>query len=290
MRTSRKLVFFPVLLAALIILAVIGCNDGNEKSSGLLKLSAEQASLQIGDKLSVDIALAQTDKLRTIVVKKTIDGKEVSSYKRELNVGELSFPYKFTEEVVGGDEKGILVYSFYGIDGSGEVVDASDVVVTVALAELPLLLKYDWSLLSQTIQGDDYAEPYMKDDIYRFNPDLSWELDWGDVKSAGALETLDSYCAWKAICTGAVVDSLYMIKYNVFAPGTPVITKYKVLKLENRELILESRQDLSFLPGFAADEKVTEKFQPVSKSDDFTPYRGANPDNYIVGSCNPGSY
>ena len=290
MKTSRNLLIFPALLAVFTVLVAIACNDGNEKPSGLLKLSAEQASLQIGDILSVDLSLAQADKLQTITVKKTIDGKEVSSYKRELNVKELSFPYKFTEEVIGGDEKGILVYSFYGMDGSGAVVDASDIVVTVALAELPLLLKYDWSLLSQTIQGADFAEPYMKDDVYRFNPDLSWELDWGDIKSAGALETLDSYCAWKAICTGAVVDSLYMIKYNVFAPKTPKITKYKVLKLENRELILESRQDLSFLPGYAADEKVTEKFQPVSKSDDFTPYRGANPDNYIVGSCNPGSY
>lgn len=290
MKTIRRLFILPALLGVIMSLAVFACNDENEKPSGLLNLSSLKSSVQIGDFLSVDLSLSQIERFQKIIVKKTIDGKEISSYQKELSVKDIVFPYQFKEEIVSGDETGVLVYSFYGMDENGQQVDASDVVITVALAELPLLLKYDWSLASQTIQGNEYAEAYMKDDIYRFNPDLTWELDWGDIKSAGALETLDSYCSWKAISTGATVDSLYMIKYNVFAPASPVITKYKVLRLENRELILESRQDLSFLPGFAKDEKVTDKYQPVSKSDDFTPYRGANPDNYVVASCNPGSY
>jgi len=33
-----------------------------------------------------------------------------------------------------------------------------------------------------------------------------------------------------------------------------------------------------------------ETYEPVSKTDDFTPYRGENPDNYIIDTCNPGSY
>ena len=35
---------------------------------------------------------------------------------------------------------------------------------------------------------------------------------------------------------------------------------------------------------------LSEDDAPVSKTEDFTPYRGQNPDNYIVASCNPGSY
>lgn len=290
MKISRRLLILPILLGLIGSFVTTACNDDVEKPTGQLILSSIEASVKIGDYLSVNISLGQADKFQKIVVKKAIDGKAVDSYQKELNVSDLTFPYTFREEIVGGDETGVLVYSFYGLDGNGQSVDASDIVVTVDLAQLPLFLKYDWGLISQTIQGSDFAEAYMKDDIYRFNPDMGWELDWGDVKSAGALETLDSYCAWKVITTGATVDSLYMIKYNVFTPSTPVISKYKVLKLENREMILESRQDLSFLPGFVKDEKVTDKYQPISKSDDFTPYRGANPDNYYVESCNPGSY
>ena len=42
--------------------------------------------------------------------------------------------------------------------------------------------------------------------------------------------------------------------------------------------------------GFSTDEVVMETYEPVSKTDDFTPYRGENPDNYIIDTCNPGSY
>lgn len=290
MKTIRKLFLLPLLLGVVMSSIAIACDDDNEKPAELVRLSALNASVKIGDYLAVDVSLGQPELLRKIVVKKTIDGKEVTSYQKELDVKSLTFPYTFTEEIVAGDEEGTLVYSFYGLDGDGRQLDASDVVVAVELAQLPLFLKYDWSLTSQKIQGGEYAEDYMKDDIYRFNPDLTWELDWGDVKSAGALETLDSYCAWKAITTGARVDSLYLVKYNIFSPQTPVVTKYKVLKLENREMILESRQDLSFLPGYTVDEKVTETFHPVSKTDDFIPYRGADADSYFIESCRPGSY
>lgn len=290
MEIIKKLLILPLLLGLIISFAIIACSDDSENPLECLNLSSLSSSVKIGDYLSVNLSLNQEDRVQKIVIKKTIDGKAVASYQRELNAKDLTFPYTFKEEIIAGDEAGVLVYSFYGLDASGQQVDASDIVVSVELAQLPLFLKYDWGLLSQQIQGSDFAEAYMKDDVYRFNPDMSWELDWGDIKSAGALETLDSYCAWKAITTGATVDSLYMIKYNIFSPKSPVVTKYKVLKLENREMILESRQDLSFLPGFAKDEKVTDKFQPISKSDDFTPYRGANPDSYFVESCNPGSY
>ena len=69
------------------------------------------------------------------------------------------------------------------------------------------------------------------------------------------------------------------------------ITKYKVVQLADRKMILESHQNLAGLgPDFSTDEVVMETYEPVSKTDDFTPYRGENPDNYIIDTCNPGSY
>lgn len=69
------------------------------------------------------------------------------------------------------------------------------------------------------------------------------------------------------------------------------VTKYKVVQLADRKMILESHQNLAGLgPDFSTDEVVMETYEPVSKTDDFTPYRGENPDNYIIDTCNPGSY
>ena len=34
-------------------------------------------------------------------------------YKKELNVKDIEFTYTFREEVVAGDETGVVVYSFY---------------------------------------------------------------------------------------------------------------------------------------------------------------------------------
>ena len=177
------------------------------------------------------------------------------------------------------------------MDENNKVVDAGDLVLTVELAQIPLLLKYDWVLASQTIKGEDTATPDLKDDIHRFNSDLTWQVDWGYIFSSAALETLNSYCAWQVTMDGATVKTLSTIHYNVFSPAEALITHYNVLQLSDRKMILESYQDLSGLgDGYSSNERVLEVYTPVSKTEDFTPYRGQNPDNYIVASCNPGSY
>ena len=164
-------------------------------------------------------------------------------------------------------------------------------VACCPLAQIPLLLKYDWVLASQTIKGEDTATPDLKDDIHRFNSDLTWQVDWGFIFSSAALETLNSYCAWKVTMDGATVKTLSTIHYNVFSPSQALMTHYNVLQLSDRKMILESYQDLSGLGGdYSSNERVLEVYTPVSKTEDFTPYRGQNPDNYIVASCNPGSY
>ena len=290
MKTLKKSVYFLFILG-FVLSAFMACDDDENQRSVLLSLSSYEEKVKIGDSVSIQVSLSDPSRFSKILIKKTISGKEISDYTKELNVANLSFPYTFNAQVVSGDENGVVVYSFYGLDVNGAVVDASDLVLTVDLAELPLLLKYDWQLVQQMIQGEDFATPDLKDDIYRFNADLTLELDWGTIFSAAQLETLNSCCSWDVERTGEKIDSLYLVKYNIFQPNTPMITRYKVVKLADREMILESHQDLSSLgPDFSTDEIVTETYSPVSKSDDFTPYRGKNPDDYYVEACNPGPY
>lgn len=282
----------PIFVAVLVTaFSVASCHSDESISiPSLLSLSKYTETVTIGDTVSVDINLSNVSNVSTIKAIKSIDGKDSSPLCTDINVTETIFPYTFRHEVETGDEKGILVYSFIANDATQKQVDASDLVMTVNIAQIPLLLKYDWKLVSQIIQGEDYAEADMKDDVYRFNSDLTWQLDWGTIFSSSALETLYSTCSWQTVMNGSKVDSLYLIKYNVFSPTVPIVTKYKVLQLENRKMILESHQDLSFLPDYAEDEKVWETYEPVPKTDDFTPYRGSNPDNYYIELCNPGGY
>ena len=172
MKTLKKIIFISIVLGMISSL-IISCKNDDKGQTGLLTLSTLEGKIKIGDYVSVELSLPHPDLISKIVVKKSIEGKEVSSYLKELNVRELSFPYTFTEEIIAGDENGILVYSFYGMDENNSVVDAADLVLTVELAQIPLLLKYDWVLASQTIKGEDTATPDLKDDIHRFNSDLA---------------------------------------------------------------------------------------------------------------------
>ena len=171
MKTLKKNLFIPFVLG-IMLSVIIACND--ESGSGTaLTLSSYEGKVKIGDMASVQISLSDPESFSKIVVKKSISRKEVVDYKKELNVKDIEFPYTFQEEVVAGDETGVVVYSFYGMNANNLLVDASDLVLTVDLAEVPLLLKYDWKLVQQIIQGEDWATPDLKDDVYRFNPDLT---------------------------------------------------------------------------------------------------------------------
>lgn len=214
MKTLKKSVYFLFILG-FVLSAFMACDDDENQRSVLLSLSSYEEKVKIGDSVSIQVSLSDPSRFSKILIKKTISGKEISDYTKELNVANLSFPYTFNAQVVSGDENGVVVYSFYGLDVNGAVVDASDLVLTVDLAELPLLLKYDWQLVQQMIQGEDFATPDLKDDIYRFNADLTLELDWGTIFSAAQLETLNSCCSWDVERTGEKIDSLYLVKYNI---------------------------------------------------------------------------
>lgn len=275
------------LFVFLLLMLIASCSDDEKTNTNLLNLSKTQASVQIGDVFDVDLSFENKDNFKTVKVIKAINGKVVADYNRVIDVATISNPYKFEENVVNGDEVATVTYSFIGLDASGKQLDAMDCLLNVELAYEPLLVKYDWSLISQLIAGYEFAEEPQKDDVYRFNADKSWELDWGTKYSSGGLEVLNSYCAWKPIMNGAKMDSIYMIKYNIFG-GPADITKYKVLKMEKKEIILETRQDWSWL-GLAADEKVTEKYETKSKLSSFNPYGDADA-SYVIPACNPGSY
>lgn len=115
MKTLKKNCLFLFVLGILLS-GIIACNDEDNKDGTSLTLSLYESKVKIGDMISVQISLSNPESVAKLVVKKSISGKEVEGYKKELNVKDVSFPYTFQEEVIAGDETGVVVYSFYGMN------------------------------------------------------------------------------------------------------------------------------------------------------------------------------
>lgn len=289
---NSKLKLAAVLIGLALMSTISSCSsDNGEDNPNILLLSSISEKVDIGDSVNVDVSLLKPEGVEKILVEKSNNGVIDSTKSQEIDVQKNSFPYTFKQQVENGDENGMVVYSFYAKNLAGKTVDAADLVLTVNLAQLPLLLKYDWKLVSQTVHGEQTATEDLTDDVQRFNSDMTWQADWGTVFSSMALETLNSYCSWQITTEGSVIKTLSTIHYNIFSPTVPIITTYNVKQLSDKKMILESYMDLSgFGDEYTDHESVVSVYEAVSKSDDFTPYRGQNADNYVISSCDPGTY
>jgi hypothetical protein len=227
--------------------------------------------------------------IKKIVITKWVNGEQISDYRIEVSVNNISEVYEFQQEIAVGDEEGTLIYTFSGYDEDNKLIDASDLAVSVTLTDFGRLCKFDWKLTEQTTNGENTTSSEMLDNVYRLNNDFSWEYDWGDPAGAG-WDVLNQYCAWKYIGTELKADSIYLIKFG-FLSTTPTIDKYKVLKLDDTSLWIQTFMDLSWLGDpYTAETPVVEKYVAIPKSPDFTPYRGENPANYSWAPCTPGNY
>lgn len=289
---NSKLKLAAVLIGLALMSTISSCSsDNGGDNPNILLLSSISEKVDIGDSVNVDVSLLKPEGVEKILVEKSNNGVIDSTKSQEIDVQKNSFPYTFKQQVENGDENGMVVYSFYAKNLAGKTVDAADLVLTVNLAQLPLLLKYDWKLVSQTVHGEQTATEDLTDDVQRFNSDMTWQVDWGTVFSSMALETLNSYCSWQITTEGSVIKTLSTIHYNIFSPTVPIITTYNVKQLSDKKMILESYMDLSgFGDEYTDHESVVSVYEAVSKSDDFTPYRGQNADNYVISSCDPGTY
>lgn len=287
---KRILMLFSCIMV--ISAMIISCDDNNSyQKMDIVQLSAKKLTVKVDEELSVAITLSDQNQIKTILIEKTRDGKKAEDFiPVKLDVATIKFPYTFTDIATMEDEEGIPVYSFYGLDANGNVVDVTDLIVNIEVTQLKRLQKFDWEITAQVIAGKnifiDDPNHEASDNTFRYNADWSWEYDWG---TKVGLEVLNATCAYKIIGTENKIDSIYTISYSIFDPNTPVVTKYKVGKLDETTLELESIQDLSAF-DYSSEELVIDRFVAVPQSSSFVPYRGSNPADYIIPSCNPGSY
>jgi hypothetical protein len=278
MKTTNKIL---TVMGLCIALGFVSCNKDSEDPS-TLSLDRTEVAGNVGDNFTVRVT-ATGDEITTVKVTKLKNGAPDASFTTVTGTI-TNATYEYSGMIVEGDEDGALVYTFTGYNGAGTQVDAVDLTVTVTLAGVALLTKYDWKKVDE-IWGEEYGSvvgDYQLDDVNRFNKNYSWEFDWGDILSSGQLETINQYCAWKTTGTTSNVETLSLIKFG-FGATEPTITEYTVDKLDAENLWISYYE-----PFFDVD--ITEKFVAVPKSPTFTPYRGQTASNYNWGTCTPGSY
>lgn len=241
-----------------------------------------------GDTIRATVTYGSAD-IKRLTITKWVNGEQDFGYGTDVPVNSASDTYEFEQEIAVGDEEGTLIYSFSGYDAADKLIDASDLAISVTLTDWGRLCKHDWKLTEQKTNGENTTTQAMLDNVYRLSYDFSWEYDWGDPAGAG-WDVLNQYCAWKYIGTELKADSIYLIKFG-FLSNTPTFEKYKVLRLDDANLWIQTFMDLSWLGDpYTEETPVVEKFVAIPQSSDFTPYRGENPANYNWASCTPGNY
>ena len=176
--TNSKLKLAGVLIGLALMSTTSSCSsDNGEDNPNILLLSSISEKVDIGDSVNVDVSLLKPEGVEKILVEKSNNGVVDSTKSQEIDVHKNTFPYTFKQQVENVDENGMVVYSFYAKNLAGKTVDAADLVLTVNLAQLPLLLKYDWKLVSQTVHGEQTATEDLTDDVQRFNSDMTWQVD-----------------------------------------------------------------------------------------------------------------
>lgn len=113
MKTLKKVLFIPFILGIVLSIAIAACDDNEEQGHQLLTLSSYSEKVKIGDIVSVELSLPENNNISSISVKKTISGKSVEDYNKVIETKNGTLSYKFEEEVISGDENGVVVYSFY---------------------------------------------------------------------------------------------------------------------------------------------------------------------------------
>lgn len=272
-----------------ILLLFFSCeyNDSISRNSDVI-LDKLLFSGYTGDTIKATVTFGSDD-IKKLIITKWVDGQQVPEYMISVPVNNTSDSYQFKQEIVVGDEEGALIYTFSGYADEDELVDVSDLAISVTLTDFGRLYKFDWKLTEQTTNGNNSTTNAMLDNVYRLNNNLSWQYDWGDPAGAG-MDVLNQYCAWKYVGTELKVDSIYLIKFG-FLSNIPTINKYKVLKLDNLSLWIQTFMDLSWLGDpYTVETPVIEKYVAIPKSTTFTSYRGKNPENYTWASCTPGGY
>jgi hypothetical protein len=279
MKPTNKIL---IVMGLCLALGFVSCDKDSEDSS-TLSLDRTEVSGNVGDDFTVKVTTTG-DEITTVKVTKLKNGTPDAAF-TTVSGTIVSSTYEYAGAIVDGDEDaGSLIYTFAGYNAAGTQIDAADLTVTVTLAGVAILTKYDWKKVDE-IWGEEYGsvvEDYQLDDVNRFNKDYSWQFDWGDILSSGQLETLNQYCAWKTTGTASNVETLSLIKFGFLATD-PTITTYTVDKLDAENLWISYYE-----PFFEVD--ITEKFVAVPKAPTFTPYRGQPAENYTWATCTPGSY
>jgi hypothetical protein len=273
-----------IITLCLGIILTVSCKKDEEKVPSV-NLSQNSLQIKTGETVQVTVNVVNMEELGKVVITKKGDGASLGT-SEVLPSAITGNSFTFNYDVVAGDaDYTTVVFTFtpYNKGLTAVTSEETDLVLTIELGPRDLLLKYDWLYLSEDITPSfpnvNSLSEKRRDDLYRYNEDKSWEVDFGALNDD--FDGWSGYCSWKLDDTDQDNMVLYRNTFGIFTPDVTVTDTFKIKKLTADELWYEWHVDLTAFGG-TADETVLSKFSAQPKSNDFTPYRGVT---VPTGTC-----
>jgi hypothetical protein len=265
-----------IIAVCLGLILTLSCKKDEEKVPSI-DLSQNSIQVKTGNSIEVTVNVVNIAELGKVVITKKGDGTSLST-SEVLQSAITGTSFVFTYDVVATDaDYTAVVFTFTPYDNGMNAVTANEteLVLTIELGPKDLLMRYDWLYLSEDITPSfpnvNSLGEKRRDDLYRYNVDKSWDVDFGDLNDD--FDGWTGFCSWKLDDTDPDNMVLYRNTFGIFTPDVTVIDTFAITKLTVDDLWYVWHEDLSAFGG-TADETIVSKFASRPKSTEFVPYRG----------------
>lgn len=252
--------FFAGLLATSVFSLASCDKDDDSKPAPTITLSDNDFTGKIGETATVTATVVAPEGLKSLTITKylgtTVDATYGTNGSKTVTHESHTETYELNEEGLDTPVR----FKFEATDNKDQVSSA-DFIITTEASTSYLLVKYNWQWKSKVGQATS-TEPgpseqileCEKDNIYTFNADGTYSLDFGAMTgSGGGTCDFDALVVTNTWELNQDETELTIFASNIFDP-TPVPTVHKITSASNTSIKSTSTIDLTAFPdGIESD-------------------------------------
>jgi len=242
---AKMVVQLSVMIAFFAV--VVSCSDDEDERIPVVSFDSNEIMVPASDaSLSFNINVLYSSEVSELVVQKKLDGVVAETI--DVDVADfVNDVVKFSYDLKDEDyEATSFIFSAQAMV-DGIVVSTRDMIVNIEFALADYLVRYDWALVSHVIESDskDALADERKDDIYRFNADGSYAVDFGAVN--WTWDGLTVFCSWEIDETGDVsmlIVHNFIFDWNTWL-GVQNDVEYEIVAIDKDQLVIKGEFDLT---------------------------------------------
>lgn len=251
------------------VLTVQSCKkDDDTKAAPTVALTTSAYSGKIGETATVGVAVVAPEGLKSLVITKylgtTVDATYGTNGSKTVTTSTYEENYVLNEEGLDTPVR----FKFEATDNKDQVSSA-DFIVTTEPSVAYLLVKYDWqwkSKVGKVYDTDPESEQIVdceKDNVYTFNADGTYSLDYGAITGmGGGTCDFDGFRAPTTWSLNADESELTIMAVNVFDPNDVQTEVYTITSADATSIKSTQTVDLTAFGGIIYDWKFEWSAKP----------------------------